>query len=360
MKQENQHLSGIQTFGAETKQAWAMQLPRKGGYEVFERVNIPRKAPVGDEVAIEVKACGVNFADTLMRMGMYPEAPKMPFVPGYEVAGIVLAVGEQVKDLKPGDRVMSATYFGGYTSYAVVKRDKALPLPDALSFEQGAGLLVNFMTAWVALKEMSRVRAGDHVLIHGIAGGVGLAALQIAKNAGCVVYGTAGSQEKLDYARSQGLDYGVNYRKTDFVEDIRLNVGRRPLDVVLDPVGGGNLAKDRKLLKPTGRVIVYGMASAVTGEKANPVASLIAGLQMFHINILSLFSQNQGIYGLNVLRLWPFEIMRTCGEAILAEFEAGHLKTTIDKVFPLSQCGEAHRYLQDRKNIGKVVLTVDD
>ncbi|HEY9838946.1 MAG TPA: zinc-binding dehydrogenase [Candidatus Obscuribacterales bacterium] len=347
------------TRPASTQEAWAMQIPRKGGYDVFEKVAVPRKPPGPDEVAIDVKACGVNFADTLMRMGMYPEAPKMPFVPGYEVAGTVAAVGADVKNLKPGDRVMSATYFGGYTTYAVVQQDKALPIPEHLDFEQAAGLLVNFMTAWVALHEMSRIRTGDHVLIHGVAGGVGLAALQIAKNAGCVVYGTAGSQEKLDYAKSKGLDYGVNYRKHDFVEDIRLNVGRRPIDTILDAVGGDNIAKDRKLLKPSGRVVIYGMASAVTGEKANPFASLLAGLQMFHVNILSLFSQNQGIYGLNVLRLWPHDIMRRCGEEILKEFNEKRLETTIDKVFALEDVGEAHRYLQDRKNIGNVVLRVN-
>lgn len=339
-------------------EAWAMQISRNGGYDVFEKVSIPRKAPGPDEVAIDVKACGVNFADTLMRMGLYPEAPKLPFVPGYEVAGTVAAVGANVTNYKPGDRVMAATYFGGYASYAVADQSKVLPLPENLSFEQGAGLLVNYMTAWVALHEMARIRQGDHVLIHGVAGGVGLAALQVAKNAGCVVYGTAGSQDKLDYAKSKGLDYGVNYRKTSFVSDIRLNVGRRPLDVVLDPIGGDNIAKDRKLLRPAGKVIVFGMASGVQGEKANKLFNLMTGLKMLYINILSLFAQNHGIFGLNVLRLWPFEIMRKSGEAILAEFEAGRLEIVIDKTFSLEQCGEAHRYLQDRKNIGKVVMTI--
>lgn len=338
--------------------AWAMQIARSGGYDVFERVKIPRREPGPDEVAIDVKACGVNFADNLMRMGMYPEAPKMPFVPGYEAAGIVAAVGSNVTRFKPGDRVMAATYFNGYASYAVAEADKTLPMPDSLSFEDGAGLLVNFMTAWVALHEMSRVRKGDHVLIHGIAGGVGLAALEIAKNAGCIVYGTAGSDEKLEYARSKGMDYGVNYRKKNFVDDIRLNVGRRPLDAVLDPLGGDNIAKDRKLLKPTGRVVVYGMANAVKGAKANPLVNLITGLKMFHINLLSLFAQNHGVYGLNVLRMWPFEIMRQVADSLLAELDAGRLTPTVDKVFPLEQCGEAHRYLQDRRNIGKVVLKV--
>lgn len=341
-----------------TNEAWAMQIARSGDYSVFEKVSIPRKAPGPGEVAIEVKACGVNFADVLMRMGLYPEAPKAPFVPGYEVAGTVAAVGQDVTTCKPGDRVMAATYFGGYASYAVAAADKVLPLPEHLSFEEGASLLVNFMTAWVALHEMARVRKGDHVLIHGIAGGVGLSALQIAKNAGCVVYGTAGSAEKLDYAKARGMDYGINYRKSDFVADMRLNVGRRPLDVILDPIGGDNLAKGRKLLKPTGKIIVFGMAKAVDGARPNKIKSLLVGLKMFHINLLSLFAQNHGVFGLNVLRLWPFEIMRSVGEAILQAFEARELETVVDKTFPLAQAGEAHRYLQERKNTGKVVLTV--
>jgi synaptic vesicle membrane protein VAT-1 len=340
-------------------QAWAIQISRKGGSDVLKKVALSHKIPGPGEVAIDVKACGVNFADILMRMGLYPEAPPTPFVPGYEVAGVVSAIGPQVSEIKVGDRVMAASYFGGYATQAIVEADKTLPLPDNMSFVEGAGILVNFMTAWVALHEMARVRSGDHVLIHGIAGGVGLAALQIAKNADCVVYGTAGSAEKLDYAKTQGMHYGINYREKNFVSDLRLNVGRRPLDVILDPIGGDNLAKDRKLLKPTGKLIVYGMAQAVKGEKANPLTSLIAGLSMFHINIMALFSQNQGIFGLNVLRLWKYPLMRQVGLSILKDFEAQRLHGIIDKTFPLEQAAEAQRYLQERKNTGKVVMTVD-
>lgn len=343
-----------------TQEGWAMQIARSGDYGVFERIAIPKEKPGPDQVAIEVRACGVNFADVLMRIGLYPEAPPPPFVPGYEVAGVVVEVGDKVTGIQSGDRVMAAVHFGGYTSYALAEADKTLPLPESLSFEEGAGLLVNYMTAWVALHEMARIRAEDHVLIHGIAGGVGLAALQVAKNAGCTVYGTAGSDDKLDYARQYGLDYGVNYRKTKFAEDIRLNVGRRPLDVILDPVGGDNLAQDRKLLKPTGKLIAFGMAAAVQGEKANRLKQLVTGLKMFHVNMLSLFAQNQGIFGLNVLRLWKYPVMRKAGEQILSEFEAGRLQCFLDQSFPLESVGEAHRYLQERKNRGKVILTVNE
>lgn len=338
---------------------WGMSIQKKGGVDVLKPVALPREKPGPEQIAVEVKACGVNFADVLMRMGLYPEAPPTPFVPGYEVAGVVAEVGEKVTAYKPGDRVMAATYFGGYASYVVVEEEKALPLPEHLSFEEGAGLLVNFMTAWVALHEMARIREGDHVLIHGIAGGVGLAALQVAHNAGCHIYGTAGSEAKLEAAKTMGMHYGVNYRKTSFVSDIRLNVARRPLDVILDPIGGDNLAKDRKLLKPTGKLIVYGMAKAVTGQKANPLTSLITGLSMFHVNLMSLFSQNQGIFGLNILRLWRYPIMRQVGETLLAEFEAKRLTCTLDTTFLLSEAGAAQQYLQDRKNTGKVVLKVD-
>lgn len=344
----------------QNNEAWAMQISKKGGSEVLKRITIPRQKPGPDEIAIDVKACGVNFADVLMRMGLYPEAPPTPFVPGYEVAGIVAEVGENIRDFKPGDRIMSAAYFNGYATYTVVDSDKALPLPDHLSFEEGAGLLVNFMTAWLALHEMARVREGDHVLIHGIAGGVGLAALQLAKRAGCIVYGTAGSDEKLAYAKTRGLDYGINYRKTSFDKDIRLNIGRRPIDVIMDPIGGDNIEKDRRVLKPTGKVIVFGMAKAVTGEKANPIKALITGLKMFHINLMGLFSQNHGIFGLNVLRIWRYPMMRQTGLSILKGFENKELEIVIDKVFPLEQAAEAHKYLQDRKNIGKVVLRVED
>lgn len=340
------------------KESWGMQIPKSGDCDVFEKIAIPIEDPGPDEVAIDVKACGVNFADCLMRMGLYPEAPKVPFIPGYEVAGTVRALGKNVKDYQIGDRVMAATYFGGYAGHVVVEQDKVLPIPEHLSFEEGAGLLVNFMTAWVALHEMSRIRAGDHVLIHGVAGGVGLAALQIAKNAGCKVFGTAGSDEKLEHCRTLGLDYGVNYRKTSFVDDIRLNVEKRPLDVVLDPVGGSNVAKSRKLIKPTGRIVIYGMSQAVSGEKPNKIKQILTGLKMMNVNVLGLFSQNHGVYGLNVLRLWPFPVMRRVGLELLKEFEAQRLHCTLDQSFPLNEVNEAHRYLQQRKNKGKVVLTL--
>lgn len=339
-------------------QAWAMRIARSGDYRVFEKVRLPLTEPGPDEIGIEVKACGVNFADVLMRMGLYPEAPPPPFVPGYEVAGIITRLGSKVTDYQIGDRVMAATYFGGYASYAVAHRDKVLPLPEHFSFEEGAAVLVNCMTAWVALHEMARVRPGDHVLIHGVAGGVGLSALQLAKNAGCIVYGTAGSQAKLDYAAGRGLDYGINYRQTDFVKDLRLNVGRRPLDVILDPLGGDNLAKGRQVLKPTGKLIVFGMANGVSGAKANKLLSLITGLKMFHINLLGLFAQNHGVFGLNVLRLWRYPIMREVGDKLVLEFNAKRLEPVVAEVFALEEAGEAHRYLQDRKNIGKVVLRV--
>jgi NADPH:quinone reductase-like Zn-dependent oxidoreductase len=337
---------------------WAMQIAKTGKADVFEKVMLPVRAPGPKEVLIDVRACGVNFADVLMRMGLYPEAPKTPFVPGYEVAGVVAQVGAEVTDYQPGDRVMAATYFGGYATQVCCDEIKVLPLPEHLSFEEGAGLLVNFMTAWVALHEMARIREGDHVLIHGIAGGVGLAALQLAKQAGCVVYGTAGSQAKLDYAKTMGLDYGINYLRQDFVSDVRLNVGRRPLDVVLDPIGGDYIAKNRKLLKPTGKLIVFGMSNAISGEKINILKTLKTAVNMFHISLMSLMGQNQGIFGLNVLRLWEFPIMRSSGQAILKAFEDQQVKCILSDTFPLDQAAEAHRYLQDRRNVGKVVLTV--
>lgn len=340
-------------------QTWAMQIHHFGSPEVLKKTTIPRRPPGPTEVAIAIKACGVNFADILMRMGLYPEAPRRPFAPGYEVAGIVEAVGSEVTHFKPGDRVMAATYFNGYANYICAEVEKTLPLPENMSFEEGAGILVNYMTAWVALQEMSRIRPGDNILVQNIAGGVGMAALQLAKNAGCTVFGTAGSKEKLDFAASMGMDYGINYRTQDYVKQIQLNHGRRVIDVVLDPIGGQNLAKGRQILRPTGRLVVFGSSEMVRGDKANPIQTVKTALSMFHVNLMSLFGKNQGIYALNVLKLWRYnDIMQGVAQKFLEQFAQQRLTCIMAQTFPLEQAAEAHRYLQERKNIGKVVLTV--
>lgn len=340
---------------------WAIQITKAGGPDVLQRVEMPRIEPGPRQVEIEVKAAGVNFADVSMRLGLYTNAPPLPYVPGYEVAGTVVRTGSQISQLKVGDKVMAATYFGGYATHVCVSEDKALPLPDDLDFVTGASIPIVFITALLAVQEMGRVRAGDHVLIHGIAGGVGLAALQVAKQAGAIVYGTASSEEKLAYAKEMGLDIGINYSGQDFVSAIRHIAGERPLDLILDPVGGKNIAKNLSLLRPTGKTVILGASDMITGEKANLFRVLRTFLAMRKLDLLRLFRYNQGVFGLDALQLWHEDaLIHRLTQQIVKGFAEKRYHTKVSETFPLIQAGEAHRYLQNRRNIGKVVLTVEN
>src|SRR4051794_7424727 len=168
--------------------------------------------PQGDEVLVDVKAAGVNFADTMARVGLYPDAPKAPMVVGYEVAGTVAAVGPAAEGVKEGDRVMGGTRFGGYAAQVKVRAAELVPLPDDLSFEQGAAIPVNYATAWAGLVRYGGLQSGERVLIHAAAGGVGIAATHLAKRYGAEVYGTA-SAAKHEAIRAQGVDVALDYRQ---------------------------------------------------------------------------------------------------------------------------------------------------
>ena len=330
-------------------------LNRFGGPEVFELQACKIREPKDHEVAIKVKAAGV--ADLVMRIGMYKDAPPLPFVPGYEISGIVDKVGKNVTNLKVGDRVLSPVKFGGYASYVCLRADGIRILPDHLSFEEGASIPVNWITAYACLNEMARIRKGDHVLIHGASGGVGLAAVQLAKEKGCIVYGTAGSKDKLKFIEEFGVDYPISYREEDFVEAIRRITGKKaPLDVIMDPVGGDNVGKNISLLKPTGRTIIFGASSMHSGKR-DYIKAAKTFLAMRKIDTLKLIDANRGVFGFNALNL-DDKTMFNCINSIVDGFVEGKYKVVISATFPLEQASEAHKYLEDRKNIGKVILTV--
>ena len=218
----------------------------------------PRRAP--GQLRIAVRAAGVNFADHLARVGMYPDAPKLPAVVGYEVAGTVEAVGDGVDAGRVGQRVLAGTRFGGYSEIVNVAANDSVPLPDAMSFEQGAAVPVNYATAWAALHGYGSLRAGERVLIHAAAGGVGIAAVQFAKAAGAEVHGTAspGKHQKL---AELGVDRAIDYRRDGWWKGIG------PYDLVLDALGGTSLRQSYELLRPGGRLVGYGVSNLQQGEK---------------------------------------------------------------------------------------------
>src|SRR5262245_15871029 len=238
-----------------------VMITRHGGPEVLEVRELPDPAMAAGHVRVAVAAAGVNFADTMARTGLYPDAPKPPMVVGYEVAGTVTEVAPDVAGVAVGDRVIAGTKFGGYASEVVVPVANVSALADRLTFEQGAAIPVNYTTAWAALLGYGSLREGERVLIHAAAGGVGIAATQIGKRHGAVVHGTA-SAHKHDRIRSLGVDEAHDYRRRGWDRGLRGS-----FDLVLDALGGASFRRSYKLLRPGGRLVAYGASSLQPGDR---------------------------------------------------------------------------------------------
>jgi NADPH:quinone reductase-like Zn-dependent oxidoreductase len=332
-----------------------------GGPEVLQVQERP-DPPVGPgEVRIAVKAAGINFADTMARVGLYPDAPKPPCVVGYEFGGEVESVGEGVTDLKTGDRVMGGTRFNGHAELVTVPADQALPFPDEWTFEQAAAVPVNYGTAYAALITMGGLREGDRVLIHAAAGGVGISATQIAKSVGAEIFGTA-SASKHEAIRAQGVDHAIDYHTQDFAEEARRITGGEGLDVIIDATGPTNFRKDYRLLREGGRLVMFGITEASTGT-GRSIPKLVSSLARMPLattpwwKSLQAMNENKMVGGLNMLSWWDREqsIDRII-EPLRAMMEAGVFDPVVAEEFPFDRAGDAHRYIAERRNIGKVVL----
>jgi len=332
-----------------------------GGYDVLQVQERP-DPPVGPgEVRIAVRAAGLNFADTMARVGLYPDAPKPPCTMGYEVAGTIESVGEGVEDHAVGDRVVAGTRFGGQAELVTVPADQALPLPERLSFEQGAAFPVNYGTAYAALVLVGSLRAGTRVLIHAAAGGVGVAATQIARNAGAEIFGTA-SPAKHEAIRAQGVDHPIDYRGLDFEAEVMRLTGGEGIDLAIDALGPTSFRKDYRLLRPGGRLVMYGISEG-TSEGRRNLPAMVRSLAKMPLatmpwwKSLMLMNENKGVFGLNMLSWWDREgSLDRVTEPLMPELEAGRLEPVVAEAFPFERAGEAHRFIAERRNVGKVVL----
>lgn len=319
----------------------------------------PKVAP--NEVLIQVKAFGLNFADIVARKGQYNDAPKFPFVPGYEVSGIIKEVGAMVKNFKPGDEVLALTNFFGYAELAAADERVTVLKPKGMGFADAASIPVNFLTAYHSLFETGTLLRGAKVLIHAGAGGVGLAAIQMAKNHGCTVFATAGSEKKLDLLREFGVDYPINYQTSDFEREVLRLTGGQKIDVVLDSVGGAYFKKDLNLLRPHGRVVGYG-AAALSDRSVFSLPTLIPQvLSMVTLSMIDLMLYSKGFYGVNMLRTAKEnpELIQIELEKVMVDFGAKKLKTVISRQMSWHQISEAHQLLEGRATTGKIVLMVD-
>ncbi|MEA2340377.1 MAG: hypothetical protein QOG11_454 [Solirubrobacteraceae bacterium] len=329
----------------------AVVLTRSGPYDVLQVQERPAPAVGPGRVRIEVAAAGVNFADVMARIGLYPDAPPPPCVLGYEVAGTVAEAGEGVTAVAVGDRVVAGTRFGGYAEQVVVPASDVVPLPDELSFEEGAAIPVNYATAWAGLLGYGSLRAGERVLIHAAAGGVGIAATQLAKAAGAEVWGTA-SPSKHEAIRGFGVDRPLDYTRKGW------HRGLPRFDIVLDALGGTSLARSYGLLRPGGRLVAFGASSLVRGEKRDLLRAAPQALRMLRgFDLIKQMSASKTVIGLNVLTLWDD---RGTLEPWIGPLRDGLADGTIRPVlagtFPFEQAGEAHRMITERRNVGKVVL----
>jgi NADPH:quinone reductase-like Zn-dependent oxidoreductase len=339
----------------------AVVLTGTGGPEVLKVQERP-DPPVGPgQVRIVVRAAGINFADTMARVGLYPDAPKAPCVLGYEVAGEIEALGEGVSDLEVGQRVMAGTRFGGQAELVAVAADQVLPLPEQLSFEQGAAFPVNYGTAYAALILMGGLRQGDRVLIHAAAGGVGIAATQLARNVEAEIFGTA-SPVKHDAIRAQGVTHAIDYRNDDFEAAVMRITGGEGVDLIIDALGPASFRKDYRLLRSGGRMVMFGLSEASKSGARNVPAALRSLLAMPLATMpwwksLSMMNENKGVFGLNMLSWWDREgNLDRATAPLLDSLEAGTIEPVVAKAFPFDKAGEAHEFIAQRRNVGKVVL----
>ena len=317
--------------------------------KVAERPDPP--PPAAGQVQIAVRAAGVNFADHLARVGLYPEAPKPPCVVGYEVSGTIEAVGQGVDTSRIGERVLAGTRFGGYAEIVNVNAADTVPLPDALTFEQGAAVPVNYSTAWASLYGYGSLRAGERILIHAAAGGVGIAAIQLAKPAGVEIHGTA-SPGKHKALTEMGVDRAIDYRRDGWWKDLP------PYDMVLDAIGGASLPRSYRLLRPGGRLVAYGISALQQGEKRSLRTALPQLLPMLRgFNLTKQLSDSKAVIGLNMLALWDDRGTLEPWIAPLSEALAdGIASPVVHAAVPFDNAPEAHRILAARENVGKVVL----
>ena len=340
----------------------AVVLTGTGPPEVLKVQERPDPSVGPGEVRIAVKAAGINFADTMARVGLYPDAPKTPCVLGYEVAGDVESVGNGVDGLAVGDRVVAGTRFNGQAELVTVSADQALPLPEGVSYEEGAAFPVNYGTAYAALVIMGGLKSGERVLIHAAAGGVGISATQIAKGIGAEIFGTA-SGSKHDAIREQGVDHAIDYRTADFEEEVRRITGGEGVDVIMDALGPTSFRKDYRLLRDGGRLIMYGASELQTGTgKRNVVGALRSVARMPLATMpwwksIGVMNENKGVFGLNMLSWWDREgNLDRVTEPLLEAFQKGELKPVVAEAFPFDRAPDAHRMIEERRNVGKVVL----
>lgn len=339
-----------------TTQCKRITIRQNGGPDKLVVTNGTLNAPNQGEVTVEVKASGINFADIMARQGLYPDAPPLPMVVGYEMAGVVTALGDGVDSHWMGKRVFGLTRFGGYSSHLNVPIDQLFDIPEKLSFEEAASIPVAYTTAWSLVVAMGQLTEKETILIQNAGGGVGLAILDIAKHIGATTIGTA-SGRKHAFLAERGLDHAIDYTKVDWRAEVAKLTDNRGVELITDPLGGKSWKHGYKALRSTGRLGMFGISQASESGFMGKfkLAKLAFDMPFFHP--VSLMNDNKSTFGVNMGHMWD-EVgkIRDWMEQITQGVEDGWVRPYVDKTFSFEEAGAAHQYIEDRKNIGKVLL----
>jgi len=331
-------------------------LTRFGGPEVLELQEVDLPAPGPGEVLVRVRAAGINFAEVFCRLGLYAAAPPPPFVPGFEFAGDVVEAGPDSR-WKAGDRVLGVSRFGAYQGGLVAEAARIRPMPQGWSYEEAGGLPAALLTAAYGLYEIGHLRAGERVVVHSAAGGVGSLAVQLARARGAVVVGTCGSDAKLPVLERLGCDLALNYKQGDW--DARVREALGPVDLIFDALGGPFLRQGYRLLRTRGRLICYGFGSMTpAGDRPNWLRLAWQWLATPRFNPLDLVGDSRVVAGFNVLRLWDhLDVLGELFDEALGLVADGKVRVLIGEAAPYTEVGRLHAALQSGRTTGKLILT---
>lgn len=336
----------------------AAVVQRHGGPEVIAVIGRPAPVPAPGQVLVRVRATGVNFSDVVSRRGGYPGGPRPPYVPGTEVAGEVVSVGDGVSGLRPGSRVTARVRCGGHAELVAVEASLTFALPDAFGFEEGAALVVAGLTAQHALIRLANLQEGERVLVHAAGGAVGLACVQLARHLGATVLATAGTEEKRALALREGAHRAIDSRAADFADVARHAAPEGAVDVVVDSVGGETYRQSWPLLAPMGRYVLTNVSAAHDPSVATATDALRVHSAMKAIHPASLIDANRGVFGFNLASL-PVAYLKRGVSNVMDLYGRGALRPVVGRVLPLEGVAEAHRLLEQRRAAGKLVVTPD-
>ncbi len=330
-------------------------ISKLGPPEVLKVIEHEKLMPEDEEVIIRVNKAGINFADLMMRLGIYGETPEIPFTPGYEVSGVISSIGNAVEEYSVGQRVAAFTGVGGYSEEVKVPATQVVPIGDNITFEAAAAMPVTYITAFHMLVELGNIREGDTVLIHHAAGGVGTAAVQIANAYGAgTIFGVASSSKK-DFVEGLGMRF-IDRENEDFVKVVKDETNGAGVHHALDPVGGQHLKKSFKSLRSGGKLYAFGGSSFVRGPKIFKPAALWRLFRTPKFSPLGMIGKNKAIFGVHMGTIKDLDLMRREIETLVKMLNNNQIEPIVDKVFHYTDIANAHQYIHDRKNRGKVLL----